>query len=80
MKFYYPKGSRNGISIQNTYKKSHCRALCAIEGHFMNFVFSVAAILDYAKSSTGFFGIFTDSDSGGFKVTFLKNSAFYIFF
>ena len=46
MKFYYRIGSRNGISIENTYKKSHYSALCAIEGHFPNFEFSVAAILD----------------------------------
>ena len=79
-KFYNPIGSRNGISIQNTCKKRYYTALYAIEGHFMNLVFSVAAILDYSKISAGIFGIFTDSDSGGFKGTFLKNSAFYIIF
>ena len=54
MKSYYLIGSRNRISIEYNYKKSHYTGLCAIEGHFMNFVFSVAAILDYLKSSADF--------------------------
>ena len=58
-KFYNPIGSRNGISIQNTCKKRYYTALYAIEGHFMNLVFSVAAILDYSKCAAVFFsGVF----------------------
>ena len=34
----------------------------------------------YSKTYIRFFGDFIYSDSGGFKVTFLKNSAFYLFF
>ena len=32
------------------------------------------------ESSLGVFGVFMDSESGALKESFLKNSAFYIFF
>ena len=32
------------------------------------------------KRTPGFFGDFSDSDLGGKNASFLKNSAFYIFF
>ena len=81
MKFYDRIGTRNGFSFQNTYEKSHYTALCAIEAHFMNFVFLVAAILDYSKSSANFLGgIFTESDSGSFKSNFPEKFSFLHFF
>ena len=47
----------------------------------MNFVFLVAAILDYSKSSANFLGgIFTESDSGSFKSNFPEKFSFLHFF